>query len=153
MRNKLLPTVLPIEVESSLKDLLNKGTAKARTLTRARILLALHQGKTPEIVSKDVFVSLCTVYNVRDKYHNEDLERALYDAPRSGAPIQISGKARAEITALACTEAPTGHLKWTLQMLADKSVELKFVDDISYGSVHNILKKTNCNPTAKKIGV
>jgi putative transposase len=153
MGKQSLPTILSIEEESSLKEMLNKGIAKAREQTRARILLALNQGKTPEMVSNDVFVSVCTVYNVRYNYHNEGLQRALTDAPRSGAPIQISGKARAEITALACTDAPTGHLKWTLQMLADKSVELKFVDEISYGSVHNILKKTNCNPTAKKIGV
>ena len=149
----LLPTVLPIDHESSLKEMLNKGSAKPRVLTRTRILLALNQGKTPEVVAQDLFVSVCTVYNIRDNYHKEGLKRALYDAPRSGAPIQISGKAKAEITALACTDAPKGHIKWTLQMLADKSVELNFVETISYGSVHNILKKTNYNPTATKIGV
>jgi transposase len=153
MGRKLLPTVLSSDHESSLKALLNTGSCKARVLTRARILLALNEGKTPEIVARDVFVSVCTVYNTRDNYHSEGLERALHDAPRSGAPVQISGKAKAEITALACTDAPEGHTKWTLQMLADKSVALNYVETISYGSVHNILKKTNYNLTATKTGV
>jgi Homeodomain-like domain len=121
------PTVLTPDGESFLIDLLNKGVSKARVLTRSRVLLALGQGKKVDDV-------------------------AIYDAPRSGAPVQISPKVRAEITALACTEAPEGHTVWTLQMLADRAVQLQFIDTISYGSVHNILKKTSYSPKNKPNG-
>jgi transposase len=153
MSRQFEPTVLFDSDESSLKDLLSKGLQKARVLTRARILLALHQGKSPKIVAADLYTSLATVYDTRNSYFQVGLNGTLYDAPRSGAPIQISGKARAAITALACTDAPEGHTTWTLQMLADKAIELKFVETISYGSVHNILKKTKSSPINTLIGV
>lgn len=140
------PTVLMPDGELFLKDLLNKGTSKARTLTRARILLALGQGKKIDIIADDLFIGVNNIYQVRRLYNAHGIERAIYDAPRSGAPVQISAKVRAEITALACTDAPEGHTVWTLQMLADKAVQLQFIDTISYGSVYNILKKTNCSP-------
>jgi transposase len=152
MSKKIEPTVLTLSEESSLKELLNKSTLKARILTRARILLALHQGKSPKNIASDLFVSVPTVYLTRRLYAQVGLNGAIYDAPRSGAPIQISGKARAAITALACTNAPEGHTTWTLQMLADKAIELKFVETISYGSVHNILKKTKLSPINMLIG-
>ena len=142
MSRQIEPTVLLDSDESSLKDLLSKGHQNTRVLTRARILLALHQGKSPKTVSGDLYVSLSTVYDTRNSYFQVGLNTTLYDAPRSGAPVQISGMARAAITALACTDAPEGHTTWTLQMLADKAIELKFVETISYGSVYNILKKT-----------
>jgi transposase len=142
MSKKIEPLVLTLSEETFLKERLNKSMSNSRVLTRARILLALHQGKSPKDVAHDLFVSLPTVYLIRRLYAQVGLNGAIYDAPRSGAPIQISGKARAAITALACTDAPEGHTTWTLQMLADKAIELKFVDTISYGSVHNILKKT-----------
>ena len=143
MGRKYQPTHLPTEEESSLKELLKKGTHNARVQNRARILLALHQGKKPEVIAQDLFTSVPTVYTIRRQYLAGGLEAALYDAPRSGAPVQIDGKARAEITALACSDAPEGHTTWTLQLLADKAIALNFVETISYGTVFNILKKTN----------
>jgi transposase len=146
------PTVLTPDGESFLIDLLNKGVSKARVLTRARVLLALGQGKKVDDVARDLFVGVNTVYDIRRLYFADGLDRAIYDAPRSGAPVQISPKVRAEITALACTEAPEGHTVWTLQMLADRAVQLQFIDTISYGSVHNILKKTSYSPKNKPNG-
>jgi transposase len=84
-----------------------------------------------------------TVYHVKRRFLNEGLETALSEKPRSGKPVQISGEARARITALACSDAPRGHARWTLRLLADKSVELGFVDSISHNHIRQILKKTN----------
>ena len=67
------------------------------------------------------------------------------DAPRSGRPIKIDGTQRAKITALACSDAPAGHARWTLRLLAAKVVELGYVGDgetVSHTQVGNILKKT-----------
>ena len=66
----------------------------------------------------------------------------LYDAPRSGRPIVIDGTQRAKITALACSDAPAGHDRWTLRLLAEKVVEAGFCDHVSHTFVGTVLKKT-----------
>ncbi len=141
------------EAESSLQELLNRGKLSARTFKRIHILLDL-QTEHPRLIAVSRNVSLATIYNVKNAYLLEnDYKRAIYDDPRSGAPIQIEGKARAAITAIACSEAPTGHIEWTLQMIADKAIELQVIDSISRSSVHTILKKTKFSRTDKLVGV
>ena len=83
-----------------------------------------------------------TVYHIKRRFLGEGVEAALSEKPRSGKPVQISGEVRARITALACSDAPEGHARWTLRLLADKAVELGFCDSISHNHVSAILKKT-----------
>ncbi|MCB9229484.1 MAG: helix-turn-helix domain-containing protein [Deltaproteobacteria bacterium] len=83
-----------------------------------------------------------TVRNVKRRYISGGLENAIYDSPRPGAPIKFDGKVRAKITALACSQAPEGHAKWSLTLLADRAVELDIVKNISHTQVGTILKKT-----------
>jgi transposase len=138
---------------NALTGLSKRGKLGVRTFKRIQILLDL-QTKTPTQIALDSHVSLATVYNVKNLYLLEnDYERAIYDAPRSGSPVKIEGKVRAQITAIACSDAPTGHLEWTLQMIADKAIEMRFIDSISRSSVHLILKKTKFSRTAKLVGV
>ena len=87
-----------------------------------------------------------------DKYEyrrfvEEGLEAALTERPRSGTPPTFRGEQRAQITALACSDPPEGHARWSLRLLADKSVELGIVDSISHDTVSEILKKTMSNRT------
>ncbi len=77
----------------------------------------------------------------------------LSDKPRTGRPIVISGDERAKITALACSESPEGHARWTLRLLADKVVELGICEHLSYVHASEILKKTNCNHILNVNGV
>lgn len=65
------------------------------------------------------------------------------DEARSGRPVEIDGKQRAKITALACSNPPEGHGQWILRLLAERSVELGYVEEISHTKVRHILKKTN----------
>lgn len=92
-------------------------------------------------------MSTQTVFNVKRRYLQEGFEAALQGKPRSGKPPRISGEARAKITALACSQAPEGHARWTLRLLADRAVRLGFVDSISHNAVKGILKKTGSSPT------
>jgi transposase len=92
-------------------------------------------------------VSLQTVFNIKRRYLEEGFDSALQDKPRSGKPPRILGDARAKITALACSEAPAGHARWTLRLLADRAVKLGFVDSISHNGVKQILKKTGSDRT------
>ncbi len=77
---------------------------------------------------------------------------ALAEAPRSGGPRRFDGVQRAAPTALARTPAPVGHGRWTLRLLADKAVEPCLVEAISHETVGQVLKKTNCGPTASSTG-
>jgi hypothetical protein len=73
---------------------------------------------------------------------NEGLAEALGEKPRSGRPKRFSGRDAATITALACTDPPEGHARWSMRLIADKAVELEYVDCLSHQTVFNILKKT-----------
>jgi transposase len=130
---------------SSLTNILTRGSTAARTQTRARILDLLNRGKHPEEIAVTLNIGIATVFNIKRRYLTEGLESALYDKPRSGKPVSISGEAKAKITALACSDAPAGHARWTLRLLADKAVEAGFLDSISHNAVKEILKKTNSN--------
>jgi transposase len=131
----------------AVTTIVNRGTAAARTQTRARVLDLLHRGQHPTMISDTLRVSVATVFNIKRRYRVAGLDAALTDKPRSGKPAQIAGVARARITALACSQAPDGYARWTLRLLADKAVELEFVERISHTSVQEILKKTNSNRT------
>jgi len=129
--------------QSSLKTFFRSGSGSNRRQTRARILDLLAKQTTPPEITRLLGCALPTVYNVKRRFLAEGLEAALQERSRSGKPTTISGEARARITALACSEAPEGHARWTLRLLADKSVELGFVERISHQTVKQILKKTN----------
>ncbi len=130
-----------------LQKIVETGKDKARKITRSRILLLADEtnGKTDEEISDALNVCLATIFNTRRKYHHDGLEGAINERPRSGQPIKFKGKDRAKITAIACSKPPEGHSKWSLRLLSDRIIELDIVEDISYESVRNILKKTNLN--------
>jgi len=125
-----------------LESLIAKGKLTAKVFKRATGLLELDRGKTLQAVAETLGVNYNTVAAWRDKYKEQGLNY-LEDAPRSGRPPEFDGKLRAKITALACSEAPEGHARWALRLLADKVVELEYCEKISYVQVRNILKKTN----------
>jgi transposase len=136
------PVVLSSNETRSLKNLLTRGAAPARTLSRARILDLLHRGRQPAEVAAALQVSRQTVYNVRRRYAGSGLQAALFDQPRSGRPVEINGRQRAKITALACSTPPEGRARWTLRLLADKAVELGHCESLSHTQARTILKKT-----------
>ena len=140
-------TAQPIKLSNnelrSLKTIFRRGATAARVQTRARVLDLLHRGQHPNTIATTLGLSLPTVFNIKRCYLHEGFAAALYDKPRSGKPLCISGEARAKITALACSTAPEGHARWSLRLLADRAIKLGFVDTISHNAVKEILKKTN----------
>ncbi len=127
-----------------LEALIRKGELKARAYRRALGLLELDRGKSFTEVAKTLQVSLESVSNWAREYREHGL-RAIQDQPRSGRPMVIDGQQRAKIAALACSEPPEGYAQWSLRLLADKAVELDYVEGISHTEVRKILKKTTCN--------
>jgi len=125
-----------------LENLIRKGQHTAKAYRRAMALLELDRGETYTAVKKMLHVSYPTLLTWAASYKKKGLQ-VLEDEPRSGRPIQIDGEQRAKITALACSEPPEGYAQWSLRLLADKAVELEYVEGISHTEVRHILKKTN----------
>lgn len=147
MARKAEPVELSTDELRSLKTILRRGTATARAQRRARILDLLHRGQHPTSIAATLSVSLPTIFNIKRRYLEEGFDAALEDKPRKGRPQCIQGSARSKITALACSQAPEGHARWTLRLLADRAVKLGFVDSISHNAVRQILKKTGSDRT------
>lgn len=129
-----------------LENLLSKGSLPAKVFKRATALLELDRGKSFGAVAETVGVCYQTVSSWCTSYKATQLS-LLWDAPRSGRPIEIDGKQRAKITALACSEAPQGHSRWNLRLLADKAVELGYCQHLSHNHAKEILKKMSSSRT------
>ncbi len=132
-----------------LESLTRKGKASALRLTRARILLKADQGEKGEAwtdaeIAEAVDVAPKTVFNIRRRWVEEGLEAALNrkKQERPSRTRKLDGKAEAELVATCCGPAPQGRVRWTLQLLADKLVELEIVESISPETVRSTLKKT-----------
>jgi transposase len=145
---KKYPVILSDTEREHLKNLIATGTAPARKLTHARILLKADQGSegpgwVDEQVAEAVEVSQPTVSRVRKHYVEKGLEAALNRRPPNRHyHRKLDGEQEARLVALACSEPPEGQARWSLRLLADKMVELEVVDDISYQTVRRTLKKT-----------
>lgn len=127
---------------TTLEALLAKGTLAAKTFKRATALLELDRGKTLTAVAETLNIDYNTVAAWRNNYRTQGLD-CLYDASRPGRPVEIDGNQRAYITALACSDAPEGHARWSLRLLAEKVVEAGVCEALSHTMVGNVLKKTN----------
>ena len=146
---KKYPVILNDTERDELKRLIAAGTAPARKLTHARILLKADQG--PEgpgwvdaAVAEAVETSQPTVSRVRKQYFEEGLEAALNRRPPNREyHRKLDGEQEARLVALACSEPPEGQARWSLRLLADRMVEREIVEEISYQSVRRTLKKTN----------
>lgn len=138
-----------------LKEYVSKGNHSARAIKRANILLLLHEGDSPTEAADRAGVSLATVYNVKNRYRKQtrEVSKVIEDQPRPGQPPKITPQVEAHITALACSKAPEGRREWTLRLLADKVVELGYVDELSHEAVRKCLKKVALNRGRKNNGV
>ena len=139
---KLYIVSLDEDERQHLHELTTKGQTKARRLKRAQILLLADQGKTDQHINDALSVSIPTIERIRKRFVLEGLEEALSERPRKGKEPILDGKKEAHLVALACSEAPEGQAKWTMQLLADRLVELDIVETISRETVRRTLKKT-----------
>jgi transposase len=150
-RPKKYPVRLNDAQHTQLKTLLSKGDANARVLTRARILLLAHKDWFDKDVATALQVNPSTVMNVRKRFSTGGLDNALYDKPRPGAQRKLDGKQEALLVALACSD-PEDRETWTMQLLADKLVELDVVAEISDETVRRTLKKTSSSRGRRSSG-
>ncbi|RZK15747.1 MAG: helix-turn-helix domain-containing protein [Hymenobacter sp.] len=145
------PFVLSAVEQQQLRQLVRKGTASARQLTRARILQFTHQGHGAPAIRHLLGVSEATVYNVRRRYRDQGLAAALGEKPRPGQPRKVTPAVEATITSLACTEAPDGYARWSLRLLHARVIQLGVA--VGEESVRQVLKKVNSSPGCRNSGV
>jgi transposase len=149
MPAKIYKVTLTNDERAELAALVNKGKGIARRLTRARILLLADEnqaegGWKDADIAKALGVHARTVERTREKCVELGLEAALnHTSPRRKRRNVLDGVAEARLAQLACSEAPAGHERWSLQMLADKLIELEVVESVSRETVRTTLKKMN----------
>ncbi len=136
---------LSSDEREELRQLIKRGKHSSRKVTRARILLLASDGATDKQIVAALCCGINTVERTRRRFVEESLE-CLKERSRRGQARKLTGKQEAHLVAVACSTPPTGHARWTLQLLADKVVELKFTDSIARETVRQVLKKTNLNP-------
>ena len=137
----------------TLTDIVTKGSAPAKTILRANILLASDRNNKKHMtvaeIAENYHTTPTTVQNVRTSYANNGLEATITRKKRETPPVppKVTGEVEAHIIALACGDPPEGYEKWTLRLLADKCVELNYAESLSHMTVSRVLKKTNLNLT------
>jgi transposase len=125
-----------------LEGMLNKGKVSVRKVKRAQILLAADGGDKDEAIAEALRVHVHTVERTRKRLVLGGLEKALNEDKRPGGKMKLDGKGEAVLVALACSDPPQGYRAWTMQMLADRLVEMGVVENISDEAVRLRLKKT-----------
>ena len=126
-----------------LNRLIRGGKHSARIATRARILLKIDEGWKAPPIAAALDVAEGTVYRVKRRYADEGLDGVLHDRVQANRFRKLDDKGEARLIALACSDAPEGHQRWTLELLADQMVELGVVESLSYETVRLKLKKTS----------
>lgn len=132
-----------------LKSIASKGNRKAQKVLNALILINCDEGEFQKQKSKNkeiakvLNISMKKIDRVKKRFVEEGLEIALngHKGQRVYAK-KADGDLEAHLVALSCSEPPEGYARWSLRLLADKVVELEYVDSISYETVRRVLKKT-----------
>ncbi len=137
------------EEVKELMAIINKGSHTSHTFRTAYILLNCDEGDysekaTNDQISKILKVGMRTIDRVKKRFIEEGFEAVLERRTNSRVyDVKIDGDVEAKLVKLCCSEPPPGFAKWSLRLLADKMVELQYIDSISYVSVGNVLKKMN----------
>ena len=129
------------EEREQLHSLCGGGVVGARKLRRAHTLLLADEGEKDEAIARALHVGISTVERTRQRYVTEGLEAALNERPRPGGEPKLNGHQQAYLVALACSNPPEGRKVWTMQLLAEKLVEMKVVDSICDETVRRVLKR------------
>lgn len=123
-------------------DLTKSGKVSARKLNRAHILLQANDGTPDESIATSLHVGLSTVARTRRRFVEGGVEHALTENRRPGGQHKLDDKQEAFLIATVCSAPPQGRKRWTMQLLADRLVQIKVVDSISDETVRRALKKT-----------
>jgi transposase len=146
---KKYKVTLTEEEREELGQRISKGKGAARKLLHARILLKADRqvGWSDQAISEALEVSISTIERVRERFVEEGLEAALErKAPKRVYQRRLNGEQEAHLVALVCSQPPEDRGRWTLRLLAQKMVELEYVESVAPETIRQTLKKMNLNP-------
>jgi transposase len=139
--NKKYIVALTEEEREQLVALTRKGTTGVRRYKRAQALLGADAHETDVAIATKVGLHHVTIEGLRKRFVEEGMVAALSERPRPGAARKLDGRGEAHLLALACTTPPDGRKRWTMQLLADRLVDLQVVDSMSDETVRRTLKR------------
>lgn len=145
MRKKVYVVELTDDERQELCALIHAGTARARMVNRAQILLHAEEGKQDQEIAAALHTSESTVGRIRKRFVEDGLHGALHEVARPGGARKLNGEQEAHLVALACSTPPQGRGEWTMQLLADRLVTLGIVETISDETVRRTLKRGASN--------
>jgi transposase len=152
---KIYKVTLTTDERNELIQLVSTGKSNANKIKHANILLAVDETENGKVsdseVAKQFHCHANTVANIRERFVEEGFEAALERKKRltPPTPYTFDGRAEAHLIRIACSTPPEGRCRWTLQLLADKCVELNIVETTSHETVRQVLKKMNLSLTSK----
>ncbi len=156
---KKYKVTLTQEEREELEAISSKGKHAAQTVLNALILLACDEGRFQkqrsinEEISRVLNVSMKTIDRVKKRFVEEGFEAVLTRKPSTHQyQSKVDGDLEAHLIALCCSDPPAGYKRWSLRLLADKAVEMEYVDRISHETVRQALKKTSLSPGKPKAG-
>jgi transposase len=135
---------------TELYAIMDRGKHLAKTIKRAAILLRSSEGHTDEEIALIVSTTIRTVQRIREKFCEGGIEKALYDAPRSGAPQRLNNAQEAYLVATACSDPPPGYAHWTIELLRKKLISDNKVPSVSVGTIHARLTERKIKPWLEK---
>jgi hypothetical protein len=147
------------EERETLNELTSKGKNKSQKILNALILLACDEGEyqakrsTNEDIARVLNISMRKIDRVKERFVSEGIDTALNGRKRNRTYTKkADGDFEAHLIALSCSEPPEGFARWSLRLLADKVVELGYIDSISHEAIRGILKKRNQTMAKKRVG-
>jgi len=144
--------------QEQLEHIIAKGKHSSLQFRNACILLNSNEGQgenkwTNEQIAVFLRITPKTVERLRQRFVEDGFEACMDRKPYPEVKeVKTDGDFEAHLVALSCSKAPEGYTRWSLRMLADKMVELKYVEEVSYETVRRVLKKTKLNPGELKAG-
>lgn len=144
MPNKKYVVKLSQEECETLQGIISSGKRAAKTILRARVLLKADASWSDEKIAEALDVNVRTVERMRQQFVEEGFEGFMSRRKSRRKYLRkLDGKQEAQLTQIACSQPPEGRARWTLRLLADRMVQLDYIESVSHETVRQVLKKMN----------
>lgn len=136
--------------KEQLEEMLRRGRESVRVIKRARILQILGEGGSPEKAAQALGVGKTTAQEIRARYFEGGLKRALWDAPRPGKERVFKGRKEQQLVAMLCGPSPSGRARWTIRLAAEEAVERGIVPEVGRETVRTVMSNHSLKPWREK---
>lgn len=145
MARQAIKIELTDKEKSKLQTIVKSGTHKSRKIIRSHALLKMNAGVSKAEIMLSLGIDSNHYHRIKSRYLQGGLEASLEEKPRPGQPSKITERLEAQITSISCSDAPEGRSSWTLSLINERLVELKYVEELSNETIRKVLKKANLN--------